>query len=521
MKTKAPCVTGKKLFHGRVTPGKKPGFALVCIVLTMLFSTTCLEPTGRLAVPVSDLDEGLTVTVLPALTGYQQGYPFEADGIEVVLNDGGWVRNVTQGIRFSWYGGGLLNDGTDTAVTSQPGTWEITVSYDYAGRNFRTSFMIDVFTNHFIVTDGASWAAAVNHIDTHGEDRSFFITVRGNVQIPAVNSATIPNRADGLTVTLQTVRGEEARLFPDPAGSTGSLLYVAAGQTFIIDGAGLTLAGNPSNDKALVFVDGSGARLELKNGKVTGNTNRSAKGSSGIGYDDLEGNGGGVRVDGGYFVMSDGEVSGNTADFGGGVYVNGGRFDMTGGKVSGNESTTILMSGGGNHGGGGVMVNGDGTFTMSGRSSVSGNVAKGAGGGVMIAKGTLTMLDESRISGNESVNVGGGVFLGVSAGTVVPAYLNMRGGVIGGNRAWQGAGIYLYYNHGLQVQDGTVYGSDGPADLANMASDEGAAIITFGSISPGKYGTFDSADVFTQTTPGGEFDRTVEDTVRVVNGYRK
>ena len=117
----------------------------------------------------------------------------------------------------------------------------------------------------------------------------------------------------------------------------------------------------------------------------------------------------GVLVQGGTFEMSGGEISGNkTKSNGGGVTIsNGGKFEMSGtAKITQNTA---------GYSGGGVYVNG-GTFTMSG-GEISGNTAGFNGGGVHVTKtpsssnSAFTMSNEAKIVGNTAVNRGGGVFV--------------------------------------------------------------------------------------------------------------
>jgi hypothetical protein len=143
-------------------------------------------------------------------------------------------------------------------------------------------------------------------------------------------------------------------------------------QTLIIDGP--TLQGSADNNVPLLFISTNGA-LELKSGKITGNTNNGGDGGLRSGS--------GVRLDkGGVFTMSGGEISGNTcASTGGGVYMSGASsFTMSGGTISGNTANE----------GGGVAYSGSGYgketyFTMTG-GVIKGNTATRptypSGGGV-------------------------------------------------------------------------------------------------------------------------------------------
>jgi len=148
----------------------------------------------------------------------------------------------------------------------------------------------------------------------------------------------------------------------------------------------------------------------------------------------------GVRVYGGTFTMSGGEISGNTANSsGGGVYVGGGTFTMSSGEISGNTAPS---------GGGGVNV-AAGTFVMSG-GKISDNIARNSnGGGVYVGDyGTFTMSG-GEISGN-TANNGGGVYVsGYSSNTLINYEVHrgtftMRGGEISGNiSSVNGGGVYV------------------------------------------------------------------------------
>jgi hypothetical protein len=137
---------------------------------------------------------------------------------------------------------------------------------------------------------------------------------------------------------------------------------------------GVTLVGVPDNNNSLVEVN-VGGTFVMKSGAITGNTR-------------VNGDAGGVRVNGGTFAMEGGEITDNSASMvGGGVYIIvGGTFTMTGGTISDNTA------GAGSYGarnGGGVYVSGS-TFIMEG-GTISGNSAEEGGGVVIGTEGTFTM----------------------------------------------------------------------------------------------------------------------------------
>jgi hypothetical protein len=137
---------------------------------------------------------------------------------------------------------------------------------------------------------------------------------------------------------------------------------------------------------------------------------------------------GGVKVSGGTFTMSGGEIIGNTAgsgNYGGGVFVENGIFTMEGGAtISGNTGRSY---------GGGLFVKSS-TFQMfNGKiteNSFDVNYKNVKGGGVYVYGGTFSMSD-GEISRNTAINYsswGGGVF-------VDNASFTKTGGIIYGKNA--------------------------------------------------------------------------------------
>jgi len=205
----------------------------------------------------------------------------------------------------------------------------------------------------------------------------------------------------------------------------------------------------------------------------------------------VTGNGGGVYMSGGNFVMKEGSViAGNTAgnsgggvyiaygaeaggtlsfvmepgariesnsaNFGGGVSISGIStvvhtitFQMKGGIIGGEDKQNTADNGGG----GGVFLNGqNATFQMECDAIISSNVTNANGGGVLIAAGTFNMIGGS-ISGNnafftvDGTGNGGGVALMALMG----GFFNMSGGIITNNKAAPdsdpetgvGGGVYI------------------------------------------------------------------------------
>ncbi len=131
--------------------------------------------------------------------------------------------------------------------------------------------------------------------------------------------------------------------------------------------------------------------------------------------------GGGIHNSGIFKIADDSLVTGNTADGNGGGVYSSSQFEMLDSRVEDNQSS--------NGNGGGVCAY-NGTFTISGDSSITGNKSSGFGGGVYFHNGTLTIGDDSSITGNKSSDFGGGVYF--YGGTLTlsdrPAILNNSSG---------------------------------------------------------------------------------------------
>jgi uncharacterized repeat protein (TIGR02543 family) len=377
--------------------------------------------------------------------------------------------------------------------------------------------------NNMMVTNTDEWNSARNTIRNGSNNQTYTVYISGDIGV-AGNTANTFGTATGITITLTG----SGKLY---LTGRGRIITLADDQTLIIDSAGLTLQGLTSdqngatqdNNTAVVYLEGSNAQLELRNGTISGNTNSSYYGGGGgvvVGNGSFTMNGGGTSGNtsspssqshggGGVYVaanatftMNSGEISGNTNSSrdGGGVYVAGnGTFTMNGGAISSNTTSYT------NSCGGGVCVDSNGTFTMS-NGTISGNTSSGAGGGVYVASnGTFTMSN-GIISGNTSVgSYGGGVY---TSGT-----FTMRGGEISSNTAYSGGGgvcagstVSIFH-----IVTGTVYGSDAyPTTLRNTGR-EGAALY-------GRYGTNQRGTFNGETWVSAGSLSTTDDTIRVVNG---
>ena len=165
--------------------------------------------------------------------------------------------------------------------------------------------------------------------------------------------------------------------------------------TFNLYGGNITgnaTSGNYNDGNTLgagVYV-ATGSTFNMYGGKITGNTGYSAGGGVYVDYTDSDK----WRA---VFNMSGGEISGNTSSSsGGGVYVNGGSFTMSGGSITSNVAgTSVSSSGGGVYLGDykdNVGATYPGTFTVSGKVSITGNTKSGAASNVYLPTGkTITI----------------------------------------------------------------------------------------------------------------------------------
>ncbi len=131
---------------------------------------------------------------------------------------------------------------------------------------------------------------------------------------------------------------------------------------------------------------------ELINTEVSGNDTFATGG----------GDGGGIYNGTGLLILTDSDVSSNTADgVGGGIYNNGGTVTIDPSTV--NDNTATIGAGGG------IYTENGGTVTIT-ESTISGNKADGPGGGIFSSDpGTVTTLTDSTVGpNNESVSAGGG-----------------------------------------------------------------------------------------------------------------
>ena len=212
------------------------------------------------------------------------------------------------------------------------------------------------------------------------------------------------------------------------------------------------------------------------------------------------GNGGGVRVYEATFVMSDGTISGCSADTGGGLCAEkSSTVTISGGTISG---CTALSPDKGN--GGGLYVEGS-TLTIE-RGTISGCTARNNGGG-LYATNSSTNSSTVTISGGTisgcSAREGGGLYADNSA-------IEISGGVISGCKEI-GAGGGLYADHSTVTinNNGTISGCTAIGDGGGLYADNSTINISGGTISgwEGRWGGGLYANNSTVTITDGTISR--------------
>ena len=211
------------------------------------------------------------------------------------------------------------------------------------------------------------------------------------------------------------------------------------------------------------------------------------------------GNGGGVRVYEATFVMSDGTISGCSADTGGGLYADNSTINITGGTISGCKA---LSSDKGN--GGGLYVEGS-TLTIE-RGTISGCTARNNGGGLYATNSSTNSstvtISGGTISGCTGLR-GGGLYADNSA-------IEISGGVISGCKEI-GAGGGLYADHSTVTinNNGTISGCTAIGDGGGLYADNSTINISGGTINgcEGRWGGGLYADNSTINISGGTISR--------------
>ncbi|MDR2617797.1 MAG: hypothetical protein LBC62_02895 [Treponema sp.] len=158
----------------------------------------------------------------------------------------------------------------------------------------------------------------------------------------------------------------------------------------------------------------------------------------------------------GEFIITGGEISGNTAGLGGGVLVYKGAMTMTGGVIKNNINTDSYSGVKGS--GAGVYLYEYNSFTMNG-GTISGNggAATENGGGVLADGHAVFTMSGGEILRNTSSLHGGGVHVGPYGKFV------MTGGTISGNSSAEAGGVYTSPYKAVFTQSGGTVSGNTPA----------------------------------------------------------
>ncbi|MCI8343725.1 MAG: hypothetical protein HFE25_04680, partial [Clostridia bacterium] len=227
-------------------------------------------------------------------------------------------------------------------------------------------------------------------------------------------------------------------------GGIGSGVGVLAGGTFTMYGGLITEnksytgsttgtgSGTAGNTGAGVGVQGG--TFVMKGGSITKNIQTDKAYNNNGGVNAIGGGGGVAAFAGGTFTMEGGLISENKSSYGGaGVSVSSGTFNFKGGKIAAN-----IMYGNLDYPCAVLIFDSVATMTDG---EISGHACRGIS--VQGTTSTVFNFAGGEISGNiatGSPRRGGGIYLGYAA------TLNMFGGVISGNTADQGGGVFWDYS---------------------------------------------------------------------------
>ena len=197
-----------------------------------------------------------------------------------------------------------------------------------------------------------------------------------------------------------------------------------SGAFFMVDGAKLTLE-NIAIANMTRGTTGSGAAINVQKDAEVVMTNGSLSGNSA--------QSGGALYSAGKFALTDVAVSGNEAGGNGGAVFMGSNTTATisGGSFTGNEAA-------GSTGGGAIYMAAGADLTVTGTAFEENKVTGSGGGGAVNTRGTLT-LTSATFTENEAVNKSGGAIYIYKSGAKVIA----TGCTFTGNVAYNsGGGIY-------------------------------------------------------------------------------
>lgn len=365
-------------------------------------ATQKIEAGGTVTAPVSNPVKTGYVFLFWHLSGSTTAYNFQTPVTGNITLHAKWQKEaIAEYWQVAWeLNGGIwpsndnhttqvLKDGTlaePNAPTKTGNTFEgwykeaaLTnkISFPYDVSNVTTNFALYAKwvaesggeTYAFTIRNTAEWNSAVNAIKSDGDNKSYTLTIEGTVYVPPTL-----NVRQGVPSTYTFGAGEKLSVTINGNGTLvlydkGFLMCLSgksgAKQKLTIDGP--TLQGYSDNLLPLLLLEY--ADLELKAGKITGNTNNGGGGlgdgggvhinngrltmsggeitNNSCGQNSYMADGGGVAIKNGSFIMSGGTISNNIGQKGGGVYLYGYNFTMTGGTIKGNTARSSSPYGGG------------------------------------------------------------------------------------------------------------------------------------------------------------------------------
>lgn len=231
---------------------------------------------------------------------------------------------------------------------------------------------------------------------------------------------------------------------------------------------------------------GNGAGVYVNGGNFVMNGGTIGK----SGYPNIanQGNGGGIAVDGGNITINSGNINYNQAKYVSGTQGHGGAFYLTGGIATVNGGNVSHNAADKNGGGFYVNVNNNTDITtIKGGALVTENTAV-LGAGAYINKGTLLIQDASTTIGNNTASTsGGGLYMNNGTVTMTNAKVN-------NNTATSTHGGGLYVNSGAVTATNVTFSG-------NTASKRGGGMY----VSGGGNNTISGGSIYSNTagTDGG------------------
>jgi len=391
-----------------------------------------------------------------------------------VIDDGGFAEALRRLSEDAGDGPGLLFPENDDE--SEPGYGECETELDN-GSEFYSAYELEGEPNGEYAGYGSEFSAAgpssftVTYGAVHPVSGEEFSRERAVMLVQGIAPA-------GIMPLLAVTVTNETDLRNAIAGATGSSIEIdvignipltqAAG-TATTSGTRWAMIAIPAGTE--VTLGGSGTLTTTGQGRhftVTGQL--ILQDNITLTNDGLGAFGGGVDVrGGGELIMNGGEIAGNTGEVhvtgnGGGVHINVGNFIMNDGTITGNQS----LGGGANGQGGGVFVTGSGSsFVMNG-GLITLNQAGNLGSGVHVRDGaTFAMESGAEIIGNFGSSWGGGVWLGGDMTNTMDVTHTMTGGLIENNFATNGAGVVV---NAVGAVGDTVFTMSGGSIESNSAT---------------------------------------------------